>query len=211
MTAYIDADDVLAAMPLSTRPDAEAEEGEDVAKIARITSLCATTADMIDAEITYNFHRHPADGDDDPGIVTVDGRGSRRLHVHRGIVSLESIDVRYSMTGDWDELDAGDWELVSMYEAEDPARPYDHIQFATRLPAYPRGVRLSGVFGWGTPPARLVEMNVAWVLQHLAAGDSYSGAAQVPDGFIPTPRLVLPDDVRLFLTVEKGRYRECYT
>lgn len=213
MTAYIDAADVLAAMPLSTRPDATAAVGsEDAAKIARIDDLCAATAEMIDAEITYDFHRHPSDPYEADTSWIVSGHGSRLLHIHHGVLDLTSVEVRYSFGGTWSTLDEGtDWELFSEYEAEDPARPFDHVQFAVALPAIRAGVRLAGIRGWAAPPARLRELNVAWVRQHLAGGDSYSGSAQVPDGSLPQPRLMMPDDVRLFLTVEKARYRECYT
>lgn len=212
MTAYIDVSDVLAAMPVSVRPDESATSGEDVDKLARIASLCASTAEMIDAEITYDFRRHPADPYAADETITVDGRGGRVLHVHRGIIDLTSVDRRYAVTSDWDPYDeVGDYELVSMYEGEDPNRPYDHIHFNHRLPEVGRGVRLTGIFGWQAPPRRLVELNIAWVRQHLAAGDSYSGGAQAPDGYVPQQRLVLPDDVRMFLTREKSRYQECYT
>jgi hypothetical protein len=210
-TPYALAADVIAAMPLSTRPDASSIEAADVDKVARITSLCLSTAEMINAELKGDFHRHPADDDAEDIEVIVNGRGSRTLHVHRGVISIESIDIRYSPTGEWEEVDADDYELASMFEAEDSARPYDHIHLARRSPDYVRGVRLTGHFGWSAPPERLVEMNVAWVRQHLAAGDSYSGAMQMPEGFIQTPRLTLPDDVRLFLTVEANRCKECYT
>jgi hypothetical protein len=211
MTAYVDVARVLTALPLSTRPDIASDEAEDVSKVARIVMLAEATAEMIDAELKADFHRRPADPEGAAVELLVDGRGSRTLHVHRGIIELDGIDVRYSMSGDWDELEAEDYELVSMFEAEDSTRPYDHIQLSRRLPTFPRGTRLRGHFGWAAAPARLVEMNVAWIRQLWAAGDSYSGAAQVPDGFIQTPRLVLPDPVRMFLTVEKDRYRECYT
>lgn len=214
MTAYCSADDVLAAMPASTRPDPDADpDTEDAAKIARITSLCTSTAEMIDAEIKADFHRHPPAADPDPAPITwvVSGRGSRTLHLHAGAYSVTKVEVRYSVNDAWTEVPDADWESYSMFEAEDPERPLDHIAFASRLPTFPMGVRLTGVRGWNEPPARLVEMNVAWIRQHLAAGDSYSGAVQMPDGYIPTPRLTLPDDVRLFLAAEMRRYAECFT
>ena len=214
MTAYIDADDVLAGMPLSTRPDPDASPGtEDAAKIARITSLCEATAEMIDAELTYDFHRHPSDPYDPDTSWIVTGYG-RTLHLHHGFLDLTSVEVRYSFAGAWSTpalVEGTDWEPVSMYEAEDPSRPFDHVHFAIALPTIARSVRLTGIRGWAAPPARLREMNIAWVRQHMAGGDSYSGAAQVPDGSLPVQRLMMPDDVRLFLTVEKQRYRECYT
>ena len=215
MTAYVTAADVVATMPVSTRPDTESDDPTDVAKVARITSLCDSTAQMIDAELGANFHRHPEeDPYDEDATVSwiVDAQASQRLHVHEGIVSLASVEYRYGQ-GDWTAHVEGDWELQSMFEAEDPDRPYDHItRVGYRWPAGLQNIRLTGVRGWAAPPARLVEMNVAWVRQHLATGDSFSGAQQVPDGpFVPTPRLVMPDDVRLFLTVERGRFRECWT
>lgn len=211
-TPYVDVDDVIAALPPGIRPDPESEDPTDVAKVARLTSLCASSAQVIDAEIPpINFHRRPAAGDDDPVALILDGRDSSRLHVHAGAISVESIEVRYALTDEWVELDTDEWELVSMFESEDPDRPYDHIDFIRRLPTFRRGVRVTGHFGWTAPPPRLVEMNVAWIRQSVAASDSYSGAAQIPDGSFPTPRLVLPDPVRMFLTAESRRYAACYT
>jgi hypothetical protein len=215
-TPYVTAADVIASMPLSTAPDPDADPGtEDAERVARITSLLEPTAEMIDAEIAgLNFHRYPAAADDDPVTRTVDGLGSRTLHAHLGILSLTSIETRYALSSDWEVIDNDPiaYELESMFEDESPDRPYDHVRLTSRLPRNARGVRLTGHFGWSTPPARLKEANVAWIRQILAAGDSYSGAMQVPEGqFIPTPRLVLPDTIRMFLTREAGRYRECYT
>jgi hypothetical protein len=215
MTAYVTAADVIVAMPVSSRPDPDSDDPTDVAKVARISSLCASTAQMIDAELGADFGRHPAeDPYDEDATVSwiVDAAASRRLHVHAGIVSLATVEYRYG-AGDWTAHVDGDWELESMFVDEDPDRPYDHVhRVGYRWPAGLQNIRLTGVRGWASPPARLVEMNVAWVRQHLAAGDSFSGAVQVPEGgFVPTPRLVMPDDVRMFLTVEKGRFRECYT
>lgn len=214
-TPYIEPIDVLDAMPLSVRPDPESDNPEDVAKIARLASLCVSTAEMIDAEIGYDFRRHPEPPYDAAATETwlVDGGNSQTIHLHRGVVSLELVEYRWS-TGspaEWTEFVAGDWELVSMYEDEGD-RPFDHLRRTVgRWPAGQRNLRLTGVRGWEDPPARLLELNAAWVRQHVAAGDSYSGAAQVPDGFMPPPRLVMPDDVRIFLTRESARYRECYT
>lgn len=210
-TAYIDPDDVVGSMPLATRPRPDSTEPDDIDTITRINSLCVSTAEMIDGELSRDFHRHPAAATDDPIEVLVDGHGSRVLHVHRGLISLESLEVRSSIGSAWSTIDEDDWELVSMFEAEGD-RPYDHIQVARRLPTFPRGVRLTGHFGWAKPPAKLLEANIAWIRQHLAAGDSYSGAVQMPEGgYIPTPRLSLPDDVRILLNRETKRYQDCWT
>lgn len=211
MTAYTTADLVIASMPEGTRP--VVEDDDYTALTERITSLAATTAEMIDAEIGWDFYRHPSA----EGTTTriLDGRGARSLHVHRGVISLDSLAVRFSASADWEVLDADDWELSSLYEDEG-SRPYDHINLTgvgrTRFPSGYRNVRAIGAFGWTTPPARLVEANTAWVRQHLAAGDSYSGAMPVPDGAtVIVPRLVMPDDVRMFLHRESHRFQECWT
>jgi hypothetical protein len=170
---------------------------------------------MIDAEIGVDFHRHPADEDDADEVRILDGRGGRKIHVHRGIVSLTSVEIRLSAALDWQALNPGDWELVSMYEDES-GRPYDHIRLTgvgrNCFPSGERNVRATGVFGWNLPPARLVEANIAWVRQHLAAGDSYSGGMLVPEGgTVIVPRLQIPDDVRMFLVRESRRYEDCWT
>lgn len=213
MTAYIDATDVLAAMPRSSRPDPNSASAEDVEKIARLDSLCLSTSEMIDAELGWDLHRHPDPAYEADPTVTwiVDGRGRKTIHLHAGVVSLETVEYRYG-NGTWTALEDEDFELFAMYDQEGE-RPFDHLRRVVgKWPSGDRNIRLTGVRGWDEPPARLLELNVAWVRQHVAAGDSYSGAIQVPDGqFVPTPRLSLPDDVRMFLTRERDRFKECWT
>jgi len=151
------------------------------------TALVDAT-DRITEELETDFFRHPAAGTE---VRYLAGTGSALLHVHSGIVSLTTVRVRTSRTGDWETLAATDYDLESR-SAPDPNQaaaivyPYDHVRLNATgdYSKWPKGERLiefTGAFGWPAPPRRAVEATVAMARQIIAADRTYAGGVISPD------------------------------
>ena len=121
-----------------------------------------------------------------------DGYGDGRLHVHSGIVSIDTIEIQQTPGSDWIELEVeGEgWILEgALDDVSVPAgEPFFHVQLIpsggyARFPSTRAGVRLTGVPGW--PAARIDarEANVAWGRQRLAADPSLPGGPVGPEEF----------------------------
>jgi hypothetical protein len=144
--------------------------------------------DRITEELETDFFRHPTAGTE---VRYLRGSGSALLHVHSGIVSLTTVQIRTSRTADWVTLDATDYDLESR-AAHDPNQaaatvyPYDHIRLNgtgdySRWPKGERLVEFTGVFGWPAVPRRAVEANVAMARQLMSADRTYPGGVISPD------------------------------
>lgn len=154
--------------------------------------LAETTRDLI-RSVGYSFFRQPLVGTES---VTFDGSGKRILHVHGnapriGVVSVDSVQVRYRSTDAWTTLDAGDWRLEGEPGSTgvEPGDPYFHVALVSggRYGSFPRGtglVRLAGaVFGWAALQRDHREANVAFARQRLAGDPSLPGGAMGPDEY----------------------------
>lgn len=165
------------------------------ARYGRILDCLAQAHDTMLAEIGFDFTRHPAISGDEQRLF--DGRigghdggryswvgGEDRIHIHLGIVSVTLIEARWTLVGPWVAMDPADWYL-------DPATPeigesYDHIvlsQFG-KWPVVPPGqrtIRVTGAFGYATPPVRIKAGELALARQLYRADSTMPGGQAGPD------------------------------
>lgn len=196
----------------------EAQESD--ADLDRARTALADGCDRIHEELDgYSFFRQPAAGTE---VRYFDGRGAALLHVHNGIVSLTSVRLRTSRSGDWIALDAGDYDLSSMvapdaYQATAATWPFDHVRLngTGAYGAWPAGqmtVEMTGVFGWPAVPRRAVEANVAMARQLIAADRTFPGGVISPDeAGLPVLPARLPDAVYRLRAWLSGAWAACST
>lgn len=170
--AYASLDDLMMTMSQTlddTRLLANAEQRLEDAAIA------------LDREIGYTALRST-------GTFILHGTKGSVLHVHRGIISLSSVEIRLETGGAWIALQAQDtgWYLEGRLNDPNPVVDvYYHLRLIT-LATYPdfvpipNSVRLVGTLG-GNADARRAA-NVAWARQAIALDPSNPGGLLVgPD------------------------------
>lgn len=146
--------------------------------LAAIERALVESRERLDAELGYDYFRHPQSGTEQR---TFHGPGTNLLHVHQGIISLTTVEVRLSTNGSWIALDADDWWLETQPGDLWPkaGEPYFHVRLSdlATYVIFPKGenrVRLTGAFGWPSV-RRFIEGNIAWARQQLAADLSFPG------------------------------------
>lgn len=176
---------------------------DDAWVITQMESALVDAVDRITQELEVDFFKHPSAGTE---MRYLEGNGAALLHVHSGIVSLTTVRIRTSRTGEWVTLAATDYDLESR-SAPDPNQatatvyPYDHVRLngTGDYSSWPKGERLiemTGVFGWPAVPRRAVEANVAMARQIIAADRTYPGGVISPDeAGMPVLPSRLPDAV----------------
>lgn len=171
--AYATLDDLL--LTLGRRPTTAETD-----RLARMEKALVKARELIDLELGFDFFRHPASGSES---WIVDGPGGSLLHAHNGIASLDSVEVRDSMSGTWTLVDASDWLL----EPDVPVvgQPYFHVQLTGVVsrgtwPSGSRLIRFTGARGWPRFPALAVEGNVDWAKMQLAVDPTGQGGPQGP-------------------------------
>lgn len=180
-TSYADVDRLLLTMGQTvsgTRFLANAE-----------VRLVETTRDLIQAMHGYSFFRSPVSGADEAREFTVGYDGV--VHVHEGVISIESARIRRSVSSEWESIDVDDIRLEYWAGGRPATRvpsgePYDHITLTGRgalvaFPATTFGIEFTGAWQWPSIPAQASEANVAWARQKLAADPSVSGGQISPD------------------------------
>lgn len=215
MTAYATEADALAQFPGAAKPTGD--------NLARLVALLPVAAEQLNRAAQRDWYRHPANDYDGPDEWFAEGEGKGILHVHGGIVSLEAVDLRYSESSDYEEVDPVGWALrgTDPYSDEPDADglPYFHVVLTRISPSthgiFPRGiqsVRLTGVRGYDTPPADLVQANVERARQLYSAESTYSGGTVATDamGNPVTTFPGLPASFYAFLRAENSRFLACH-
>lgn len=208
MTDYATSEDVLATFHQPPSGDAE---------LARITSLLAAVTAQMHRVAHRDWLRHPATEYEDDEVWYANGDGTPTLHVHGGIVDITTIEVRYSASDDYEEVDETGWVLRGADpRSDDPPlddEPWFHVVLTGTVvpstwPRGPRSVRLTGVRGWDVPPADLVEAQVERVRQLYSSDASFSGApvggGDYGDPTTSLPRL--PASFYAFLRADRERF-----
>lgn len=213
MTAYATEEDALLQWPGAAKPT-----GGD---LARLNVLLPVAAQQMDKAAQRDWYRHPAVEYDDPETWYAEGEGSRVLHVHGGIVSLDTVEVRYSASLAYEEIAEAGWVPRGTDPTSDEpdaiGLPSFHVVLTSltvhgRWPKGIQSVRLTGVRGYDTPPVDLVQANVERARQLYSMDSSYSGGAVVTDG-LGSPITTfpgLPASFYAFLKAENSRFHSCY-
>lgn len=121
-----------------------------------LSDLLVDASGYLDAKCERDFYRHPAVTGTE--ARTFDGNGRTRLHVRAGIISLTTVEQAPYTGGSYASLVAADWVLGP---TDKPANdPYTEIHVSDRggYPYWYWGsstIRLTGVFGWPSPPAMI--------------------------------------------------------
>lgn len=204
--AYASLDDVL--LQIGTIP-------ADSRRLAAIEKALAATAEELNAELRRTAYRRPQAGTE---TWIVHGDGSNYLHVHEGIVSVSTIEVRDATNGTWIALDADDWWL----EGETPGmvsipsgESYFHVRLSdqstyTHFPKGEQRVRFTGARGYARPPLRWVQANIALARQRIAASFTYPGGQAGPQELgSPVGPQRLPDEVWRLKLAESRRFMAC--
>lgn len=163
--AYANLDDLLLTMGQTiadTRTLANAER-----------RLLEATQD-IDREIGYSALRSS-------GSRIFHGDGTGLLHVHGGIASLDTIEIRLETGGAWTTLQVQDTGWFLEGDLGDPNAADDiwyHVRLVdtatyTTFPNVRQGIRLTGTFG-GHPELRRAAC-VAWARQRISLDPSHPG------------------------------------
>lgn len=191
----------------------------DSLHLARIERALGEAKGRLDVLAGADFFRHPQTGTESRDYL---GTGRAVLHVHGGIVSLTTVQVKTSDDGAWLTVDANDWRLESWAGGGAdalnplPGWPYDHVLLTGRVTysTWPKGrvprARLTGAFGWSPMPRWAVEANVALARQALAADSSFTGTQFGPDEFGPPPvRELLPQAVYQLMRKRAEAFMGC--
>lgn len=188
----------------------------DTRRLAAIERALVSSREELDLEIGRDAFRHPQSGTE---VRTFHSKGGSLLHVHLGIVSLTTVEVRETTNGTWIALDSDDWWLEGRVgELTVPAgEPYWHVQLSdlstyTTFPMGENRIRLTGAFGWPRPSARHVQGNIAFARQRIAADPSFPGGivGQSELG-APVGSNRLPDAVWRLKLAESRRFLACST
>lgn len=207
-TAYAELEDVLAFF--STPPKG--------ARLERLDGLLGTAAEELNGELRRDYYRHPTTGE---ATWLVDGEGGRVLHLHRGIVSLSLVEISLDRGQTFVELAATDWLLKgdspTSSDAPPDGEPYFHLVLTpyatyTTWPVGDAVIRLTGAYGWSTPPRPLIEGNAERVRQIAFADPSYQGFIPVDEEGYGRPMVSSgrwPDVLYKFMQRENDRFYAC--
>ncbi len=183
--------------------------------LAAIERALVESRERLDGELGYDYFRHPQSGTEQR---IFHGSGTNLLHVHQGIISLTTVEVRLSTNGSWIALDADDWWLEAQPDELWPksGEPWFHVRLSdlATYVTFPPGenrVRLTGAFGWQNT-RRFVEANIAWARQQLAADLSFPGGVVGADELgRPVGPNRMPDAVWRLKLAESRRFLRCST
>ena len=205
MTAYAEIDDVLGMF--ETAPTGN--------RLERLEELLTTASQEIDGELGYSYFRNPTNGS---RTWTVSGNAGSLIHLHRGIVELDAVEISLDQGLTFTELEPTDWAYAWDSEGSDEApagEPFFHLRL---LPTgsyrtFPRGtgvVRLTGASGWPAIPGPLRE-GVAERARQLAYADpTFEGSIAADDAYgRPTVSGRWPDVTYKFIQREKQRFMPC--
>lgn len=190
------------------------------AKLVRLNSLLVTaTAQVIEACAHRDYFRHPVSGS---ATWLVDGDGSDIIHVHEGLVALDTLELSFDGGLTYVPVTATDYVLRgdSPFSAEPiPAgEPYFHIRFTgwgqyANVPSTVRAARLTGARGWPAVPTVLVESTVQRARQLGFASGDYSGSAAGGLDEYGRPASndrFWPQSLYNFLQAEHSRFMACH-
>lgn len=186
----------------------------------RVTDLLSVSTKEMNRLMRRDYFRHPTTEQGGTTTWTARGSGTPILHQHQGIVSLTTLEVRWSALDAYETVDTTGWVLRGTSPVDEEPEPDGVPSFHVVLtgvvsPAvFPVGdaaVRLTGVRGWDEPPEDLVEGNLQRIRQLLTSDPSFSGAPVGADYGVMQPTLPrLPDSFFRFMDAEKSRFRACY-
>lgn len=176
-------------------------------------ALDAAEAQIVGPQgVGWDFARHPADGEE---VRLLDGRGTRTLHVHSGIVAVSLVEIAAG-GGTWAALGADDWFLSPA--VPEPGEPFTHVVLADEAPvgAFPAGrrnIRLTGAFGYASPPPTLVPAEVALARQLYRSRSTTPGGMAGPDEWSDAATAVprgWPDETYRFVQGYRSRFVGCH-
>ncbi|MES2210961.1 MAG: hypothetical protein V4515_12385 [Chloroflexota bacterium] len=201
---YATMDDLLLAVP---------HVPTESRTLARMSAALRAAKRRLDRELGgVDFLRHPASGTE---VRYYRGENTARLHVHEGLLSVTQVRIKLSPTSSWTTLGTTDYDL-------DPPQPLSGEPFFHLIlngtgsyrtwPRTYRGVEVTGVFGWATPPIDAVDANIEWARQSLAAGSSFQGGQSgPPDLGSPVGPQLMPDAVYRLRKSQSERFLECWS
>lgn len=173
------------------------------------TALRTATDELVDEMDGRDFFRHPSVGSATFALDDVDGR---ILHVHGGIVAIDTLEVRRGstytlLTADTDYVLRG----VGPTQSREPEtlEPAFHIELLTGQ-TWMDGARLVGALGWGAIPEALAEGCAARARQLVYGAASYEGAIASDDGYghqYVSQRW--PDVTWKWMQRQKGQFYAC--
>lgn len=184
----------------------------DSRRLAAIELALVEGRERLDLEIGRDAFRHPQSGTE---TRMYHGNGESILHVHEGIVSLTSVEVRTETGGAWTTIATADWWLEAQpgQLTTRSGEPYFHVRLSDGADyrTFPKGehrVRLVGAFGWARPSRRHVGANIDLARQQIAADMSFPGGT-VGVGELGAPQgpTRLPDTVWRLKLAESRRFQ----
>lgn len=153
--------------------------------LGRYERALVEARERLDQLVGADFFRHPQSGTE---VRDYMGTGTKTLHVHGGIVSLTTVQLKEDDNGSWITVAANDWQLESWAGGGTdvlnpmPGWPSDHVVLTGRVTysEWPKGkaprARLTGAFGWARVPRQAVAANVLLARYDIAAETTYPGS-----------------------------------
>ena len=184
----------------------------DTRRLAAIEKALVEARERLDLEVGRDAFRHPQSGTE---ARLYHGNGENVLHVHEGIVSLTSVEVRTETGGTWTTIATADWWLEAQpgHLSVRAGEPWFHVRLSdgADYTTFPRGehrVRLTGAFGWARPSQRHIGANIDLARQQIAADMSFPGGT-VGMGELGAPQgpTRLPDTVWRLKLAESRRFQ----
>jgi len=180
-------------------------------RLARLsTALKSATDELIDEAGGRDYFRHPDVGSDEFALDDVDGR---ILHVHDGIVAIDTLERRSGTT--YTELTEDTDYVLRGDNPHDLPMPGAHgpIAFHVELvngSKWADGARLTGALGWPAIPDALAEGCAARARQLTYGDATYEGAIPADDEYgRPMGTGRWPDVTYKFLQRERRRFYAC--
>lgn len=128
---------------------------------------------------------------------------SARLVLVDDVVKVDEVEQRLSPTGDFETVDASDYEAAPVNAAAD-GKPYTRLRRLTAWwPEHEASVRVTGWFGWLETPDTVKQAEILQASRLFRRGEAPLGISQVPgmDGGGGMRLLAKLDaDVELMLT-----------
>jgi hypothetical protein len=172
----------------------------------RLAQALRTATDELTTELSgRDFFRHPGVGDGEFVLDDVDGRV---LHVHQGIASVTTLEIRRG--SGYTELDPDQYTLrgPTPFSQQAPGEPAFHVVLTSGT--WGAGGRLTGALGWPQVPDALAAGCAARARQLVYADPSYEG--QIPSdeqyGVLSVANR-WPDVTWRFLQRESRRFYAC--